>query len=291
MFLQSNINLSMFLNQESALPNYTQSTSRLAFLMQLWHYRRFILGSVVREFKSRYTRTVFGATWLLLAPFSMILVYTVVFSHIMQARLPGTQEPFAYSIYLCAGLLPWQWFSELLTRSVSIFVDHGGLIKKSSFPRLALPVIALLASACNFALVAGLFLIFLLIMGRWPGWDILNLIPLMLLQCAFAMGLGITLGILNVFFRDVGQAVGIVLQFWFWLTPIVYPLATLPTWARDYLAWNPVLPLFESYQNVLLGAGMPEWGHLTNLVFLTTLSLLAAAWIFQAANSQLADEV
>jgi lipopolysaccharide transport system permease protein len=128
-------------------------------------------------------------------------------------------------------------------------------------------------------------------MGRWPGWDILNLIPLILLQCAFAMGLGITLGILNVFFRDVGQAVGIVLQFWFWLTPIVYPLATLPTWARDYLAWNPVLPLFESYQNVLLGAGTPEWGHLTNLVFLTTLSLLAAAWIFQAANSQLADEV
>jgi lipopolysaccharide transport system permease protein len=260
-------------------------------LKSLWHYRRFIVGSVAREFKSRYARTIFGAAWLLLAPFSMIMVYTLVFSQIMQARLPGTQEPFAYSIYLCAGLLPWQWFSELLSRNVGIFVDNGGLIKKSNFPRLALPVIAFLASACNFALVAGLFMIFLLLMGRLPGWEILALIPLLLLQSAFALGLGITLGTLNVFFRDIGQAVGIVLQFWFWLTPIVYPLATLPAWARGYLSWNPVLPLFEAYQNVLLGVGPPQWSHLTNLAGMTVVTLFVAAWVYQAAQSQLADEV
>lgn len=263
----------------------------IASLKSLWHYRRFILGSVVREFKSRYARTVLGSAWLLLAPFSMILVYTLVFSHIMQARLPGTQLPFAYSVYLCAGLLPWQWFSELVMRSVGIFVDHGGLIKKSSFPRLALPVIALLASACNFALVAGLFMIFLLIMGRLPGWELLTLIPLLVLQSAFALGLGVTLGTLNVFFRDIGQAVGIILQFWFWLTPIVYPLATLPAWAREYLSWNPVLPLFDAYQNVFLGAGAPQWDRLSSLLAVTVVSLLVATWVYRAAQSQLVDEI
>lgn len=272
-------------------PRIDPRDSRRFSLGGLWQYRRFILGSVAREFKSRYARTVFGAAWLLLAPFAMILVYTIIFSHIMHARLPGNQEPFAYSIYLCAGLLPWQWFSELFSRNVGIFVDHGGLIKKSSFPRLALPVIAFLASACNFALVTGLFLLFLLFMGRWPGWEILALLPILLLQSTFALGLGVALGVLNVFFRDVGQAVGIVLQFWFWLTPIVYPAATLPGWARDYLSWNPLLPLFEAYQSVLLGQGMPHWEKLIGFSVLTLFTVLLAAWVYRAAESQLADEV
>lgn len=257
----------------------------------LWQYRRFILGSVAREFRSRYTRTVFGALWLLLAPFAMIVVYTIVFSQVMHARLPGSDAPFAYSIFLCAGLLPWQWFSELLSRNVGIFVEHGGLIKKTNFPRLALPVIAFISSACNFALIAGLFLIFLLFMGRWPGWPILSLIPLLLLQSAFAMGVGVTLGVLNVFFRDVSQTVGIVLQFWFWLTPIIYSAPTLPPGARDYLAWNPVFPLFQAYQKVLLGQGLPDWGSLWGLCALTLVSLLLALWIYLKAQSQLVDEL
>lgn len=260
-------------------------------LRSLWHYRRFIVGSVAREFRSRYANTMLGSVWLVLAPFAMILVYTLVFSQIMHARLAGSAEPFAYSIYLCAGLLPWQWFTELLSRNVGIFVDHGGLIKKSSFPRLALPVISFIASACNFALIFGLFMIFLLIMGRWPGWNILGLIPLLLLQSAFAIGLGITLGVLNVFFRDIGQAVGIILQFWFWLTPIIYPLGTLPEWARNYLSWNPVMPLFDGYHRIFLGQGLPQWENLTGLTLLTLVLLLIAAWIYRAAQSQLVDEL
>lgn len=263
----------------------------LTALTQLWQYRRFILGSVAREFRSRYARTIFGALWLILEPFAMILVYTIIFSQVMHARLPGSDTPYAYSIYLCAGLLPWQWFTELLSRNVTIFVAHGGLIKKSNFPRHALPVIAFISSACNFALVSGLFLIFLLVMGRWPGWDLLSLVPLLLLQSAFAMGVGVALGVLNVFFRDVSQTVGIILQFWFWLTPIVYTTPTLPAGARDYFAWNPVFPLFEAYHKVLLGKGTPDWSSLWGFGILTLVSLLIALWMYRAAQSQLVDEL
>ena len=271
--------------------NINSSRAGLATLHGLWNYRRFILGSVAREFRSRYLNTVFGAIWLLLAPFAMILVYTLVFSQVMHSRLPGSQEPFAYSIYLCAGLLPWQWFSELLSRNVGIFVEHAGIIKKSSFPRLALPVIAFIASACNFMLIAGLFLVFLLVMGRWPGWELLSLIPLFLLQSALAMGVGVGLGVLNVFFRDIGQIVGIILQFWFWLTPIIYPVASLSQGVRDYLSWNPVYPLIEAYHKVLLGQGLPDWGSLSGLCILTGLSLLFALWIYRAARNQMVDEL
>ncbi|MFZ2124706.1 MAG: ABC transporter permease [Rhodoferax sp.] len=257
----------------------------------MWNYRRFILGSVVREFRSRYLNTAFGAFWLLLSPFAMILVYTLIFSQVMQSRLPGNQDPFSYSIYLCAGLLPWQWFTDLLSRNVGVFVDHAGIIKKSSFPRLALPVIAFIASACNFMLIAGLFVVFLLLMGRWPGWQVLSLIPLFALQSALALGVGVGLGVLNVFFRDIGQVVGIILQFWFWLTPIVYPVASLPQSVRDYLSWNPVYPLIEAYHTVLMGQGLPNWGSLISLCFMAALSLLFSLWIYRVTQSQMVDEL
>lgn len=257
----------------------------------MWNYRRFILGSVVREFRSRYLNTAFGAFWLLLSPFAMILVYTLIFSQVMQSRLPGSQDPFSYSIYLCAGLLPWQWFTDLLSRNVGIFVEHAGIIKKSSFPRLALPVISFIASACNFMLIAGLFVVFLLLMGRWPGWSVLSLIPLFALQSALALGVGVGLGVLNVFFRDIGQVVGIILQFWFWLTPIVYPVASLPQNVRDYLSWNPVYPLIEAYHTVLLGQGLPNWGSLTGLCIMAGLSLLFSLWIYRVTQSQMVDEL
>ena len=279
------------MNSQVDPPRFYSQESIRATLRSLWLYRRFILGSVAREFRSRYANTLLGALWLVFSPFAMILVYTVVFSQIMHARLAGSAEPFAYSIYLCAGLLPWQWMTELLSRNVGIFVDHGGLIKKSNFPRLALPVISFIASACNFALVFGLFLIFLVFLGRWPGWSIFALLPLFLLQSAFATGLGLMLGVLNVFFRDVGQAVGIILQFWFWLTPIVYPLATLPDWVRNALTWNPVMPLFDAYHRIFLGQGLPEWRSFTGLSVLTLVLLLLAMWMYRAGQSQFVDEL
>lgn len=260
--------------------------------IELWRYRHFILGSVARELRSKHTRSLLGSAWLLLAPFSMILVYTLVFSRIMHARMPGTTDPFAYSIYLCAGSLPWQWFSELLTRNINIFVDHGGLIKKSTFPRMALPAIAFLSSACNFLLVEAIFLLFLVVIGSFPGWPILWVIPLLLVQSLFAASLGLALGVLNVFFRDVGQAMGIVLQFWFWLTPIVYPANALPEWAHSLLyIWNPVAGLFGGYQRIFLGQGAPLWITLWPLAIVTIISLLLAMIFYRAGRDQLTDEL
>ena len=200
----------------------------LSLYRSLRSYRGFILGSVKREFQARYRNSLFGALWTVLNPLSMIVVYTVIFSQIMRARLPGVDDGLAYSVYLCAGLLTWGLFSEITLRSQSMFLENANLLKKISFPRICLPVIVLLNAGINFAIILALFFGFLLISGRLPGMALLALIPLLLVQVIFAAGLGMILGILNVFFRDVGQMFGICLQFWFWLTPIVYPLSILP---------------------------------------------------------------
>ncbi len=116
----------------------------LGLSRSLWGYRGFVLGSVKREFQSRYRGSLFGALWTVLNPLSMIVVYTVIFSQVMRARLPGVDDGLAYSVYLCAGLLTWGLFAEITSRSQSMFIENANLLKKISFPRICLPVIVLL---------------------------------------------------------------------------------------------------------------------------------------------------
>lgn len=130
----------------------------------------------------------------------------------MRAKLPGIDSAFGYSIYLCAGVLTWSLFIEIVSRSANVFIENGNLLKKISFPRICLPAIVLLSALVNFAIAYGLFLIFLLVTGHLPSWPLLGLIPLLFIQIIFSVGLGMVAGVLNVFFRDIGQALAIILQ-------------------------------------------------------------------------------
>src|SRR6185369_12549947 len=118
----------------------------------VWQYRGFVSGMVAREIQARYLQSLFGSAWALLNPAAMIAIYTVIFAQVMQARLPGLDDRFAYSIYLCAGILPWMYLTEVLTRSLTVFIDNAALLKKVSFPRITLPVILLLGSTVNFVI-------------------------------------------------------------------------------------------------------------------------------------------
>ncbi|MGF6205551.1 ABC transporter permease [Pseudomonas frederiksbergensis] len=263
----------------------------LSLYRSLWGYRGFILGSVQREFQARYRNSLFGALWPVLNPLSMIIVYTVVFSQIMRARLPGVDDGMAYSVYLCAGLLAWGLFTEITLRSQNMFLENANLLKKISFPRICLPAIVLINASINFAIIMGLFLGFLLITGRWPGTAMLALIPLMALQMMFCAGLGMVLGVLNVFFRDVGQLFGICLQFWFWLTPIVYPISILPDWVQRLLQLNPLTNLIASYQNLFLYGQWPVWSSLLPIFITGVVFCLIGLRLFRQRVGEMVDEL
>ena len=134
----------------------------MGMLRGVWAYRGFILGSVKREFQSKYRNSMIGAAWTVLNPLAMIIVYTVIFSQIMRAKLPGIDSTFAYSIYLCAGVLTWGLFAEIIGHGQNVFLEHANLIKKLSFPRICLPVIVVLNAGLNFAISFGLFTGFLI---------------------------------------------------------------------------------------------------------------------------------
>ncbi|MBV5330738.1 MAG: ABC transporter permease [Chlorobium sp.] len=257
----------------------------------LWAYRGFILGSVKREFQLKYRNSMLGAAWTVINPLAMIVVYTIIFSQVMRARLPGIDNTFAYSIYLCAGVITWGLFAEITGRAQNIFLEHANLLKKLSFPRLCLPVVVILNSGINFAIIFGLFTFFLLITGNFPGWPYLALIPLLSIQVSFAIGLGITLGVLNVFFRDVGQLFGVVLQFWFWLTPIVYSVTILPESVRPLMALNPMASLIAAYQTILVHGQWPQWQSLWLISLLALLLCGLSLRLFRKRAGEMVDEL
>ena len=262
-----------------------------ALLRSLWRYRGFVLGSVKREFQARYLDSLLGAGWAVLNPLAMIIVYTVIFSQVMQSRLPGVANAFGYSIFLCAGVLTWGLFSEIVSRSTTVFIEHANLIKKLNFPRICLPAIVLVSALLNFAIIFALFTGFLLISGNFPGAIFLALLPVLATVVALGVGLGVALGVLNVFFRDVGQFVGVLLQFWFWFTPIVYPLSILPDWARTWVMLNPMTGLIGACQAVLVAGASPDWSYLAPVAVGALVVCLLALVLFRHRAGEMVDEL
>jgi lipopolysaccharide transport system permease protein len=254
-------------------------------------YRGFIFGSVKREFQLKYRNSILGAAWTVLNPLAMIVVYTVIFAEVMHNRMADSTSTFSYSIYLCSGVLTWGLFAEITARAQTVFLEHAGLIKKITFPRICLPIIVVLNACLNFAIIFALFTAFLLVSGNFPGLVFIAVLPLLLLQVLFSIGLGIILGVLNVFFRDVGQFFAIFLQFWFWFTPVVYPVAALPEGVRGWLMFNPMAPLIMAYQDVIVKHVWPHWASLLPLALLALLLCLFGMQLFRKRAGEMVDEL
>ncbi len=260
-------------------------------LLALWHYRGFVLGSVKREFQSKYRNSMLGAAWTVINPLAMIVVYTVIFSQVMRAKLPGIDSTFAYSIYLCAGILTWGLFSEILGKAQSVFIDNANLLKKVSFPRLCLPIIVVVNALLNFSIIFTLFTLFLIASDNFPGWVYFAIFPVLLINILFAIGLGITVGVLNVFFRDIGQLFTIILQFWFWLTPIIYPISIIPPSFRPFVDLNPMVNIIGAYQTILVRGELPQWQGLWLISAISFLLCLIGLALFRKHSGDMVDEL
>ena len=263
----------------------------MRLIRELWACRGFISGSVRREFQSKYVNSIFGFAWNVINPLATIVVYTVIFAQVMRTRLPGIDSTFAYSIFLCAGILTWGLFAEITTRSQTMFIENANLLKKLRFPRICLPAVVVASALLNFSIIFSLFTVFLLISGSFPGPAFLALFPLTGLLIAFSAGLGMLLGVLNVFFRDVGQAFGIIVTFWFWLTPIVYAPAILPKWTQALMALNPLAAYISAVQGVLLRGVWPAWGSLIYMAICAFVLCSLGLRLFRRHAGEMVDEL
>ena len=271
-----------------------RSPGLLASIASLWQYRAFILGSTKREFQTKYKNSLLGFAWPIINPLALILVYTLVFSKVMGARLPsaageGSSGIYSYSIYLCIGVIVWTLFAELTSRAQVVFLENANLLKKLNFPRLCLPVIVIFNAGLNFLIIFSLFTIFLLVTNNFPGYCFFAVIPLLAILITFAIGLGMTLGVLNVFFRDIGYFYSVALQFWFWLTPIVYSVNVLPEKIRFLVAFNPLTNLLVAFQGIFINHQMPNWSSLWLICVLAILLNINGFRLFRKRSGVMVD--
>lgn len=257
--------------------------------LALWAYRFFIISSIKTEFKSRFVRSKFGGLWMVLHPLALVLIYALILSQIMTAKLPGVATQYAYPIYILAGMVGWTLFSEIFGRSLTVFIDNGNLIKKMAFPKLALPLITIGSAFVNFLLLFVMMFVVFGFLGHLP-FHALHWLPLLVvLTIGLAVGMGLFFGILNVFIRDIGQVMNIVLQFWFWLTPIVYMMSIVPEKYHWLFMYNPMTGITMGYQNILLYDKAPELSMLIYPTIITFVFLVLSMIIFKKANEEMAD--
>jgi len=260
-------------------------------LRALWTYRHFIVGMARRELAARYLGSALGSLWHLLNPLALVAIYMGVFAGIMRGKLPGSGDALGYALYLCIGIISWTYFADVLLRSQTVFVENANLLKKLSFPRTSLPLITLIVASVHFFFAFLVFVAVLLAFGRFPGVAIIGLLPLLALQQGIAVGLGILLGTTHVFLRDAGQVTQILVQLWFWGTPVVYHPSILPETFRGVVGWNPLFELYTGYHRVVLEGLWPEW-HRLAVPGAAAALLLALGWVtFRALSDDLVDEL
>lgn len=254
---------------------------------ELWHYRELLYFLTWRDVKVRYKQTVLGAAWAILQPLSLMLVFSLFFGKL--AKMPSDGIP--YPLFTFCALLPWQLFANSLTESSNSLVGNQHLITKIYFPRLVIPISAVLAGLVDFAIAFMILLGLMVYYGVTPGWPVIMLPGFVLLTIATALGVGLWLSALNVKYRDVRYTIGFMVQFWLFATPVAYPSNLIPEKWRILYGINPMAGVVEGFRWALLGNARPLGQMLWVSVAVVVIVLVGGLYYFRRMEQEFADIV
>jgi len=244
-------------------------------LAAVWEYRELLYFLVWRDVKVRYKQTVMGAAWAILQPVTTMVVFTLIFGKL--AQIPSDGVP--YAIFSYTALLPWNYFSQAITRSGGSLVGDSNLVRKVYFPRLIIPLASVTAPLVDF------FISFLLLIGMltWfgiaPGWGILTAPLFLLLAVMTALAVGLWLAPLNARYRDVGHTIPVLAQIWMYASPVVYSVTMVPERWRFVFGLNPLAGVIEGFRWALLDKQSPAFGVMA-VSTIVVLALLSGGIVF-----------
>lgn len=253
-------------------------------------HRRLVWRHAIVHLRHRYAGTGLGVVWNVLHPLAMIAIYSVVFGAIMKPpAIPGISGALAFPLYLCAGFLPWVAMAECVTRGASAFTDNAAYLKKLPVPEPVFVAQAAAAAAMGLAISFGLLVVVALLAGLKPSaWWLLLPVPLLATQL-MGLGVGLLLGTLNAFFRDVSQVLVVALQVVMWTAPVVYLAETLPPWLRAAMAWHPFVPMLDATRDLFLYARPPGAGTWIGMVAWPAAAIAAGTAVFGRLRAEIRD--
>jgi lipopolysaccharide transport system permease protein len=252
---------------------------------ELFSYRVLIQTLVMRDLKARYRGSALGLFWTLLNPLFHMAIYALVFSVYVRIDMER------YPAFLLSGLLPWIWLSSSLLMGATSILDGGGLLKKVFFPSQVLPTVTVTANFVNFLMSIPLLFLLLFLFDARLGWALLCLPFIITAQFAFTLGLSLVVAAASVRYRDIPHILGHFLTFWFFLSPIIYPMTQVPETFRVILACNPLTPFVVAYHGVLLYNNAPSPETFGAMLVLGAVALVLGMLVFDRFKWSFAEEV
>ena len=257
----------------------------------LYHHRALISNFVKRDLLARYKGSAMGLFWSVVHPLVMLVLYTLVFSVILRVQVGPAEGTRIFALYLFCGMLPWNAFQEGVSRSTGVILEHANLIKRTVFPSEILPTYVVLSSLINELIGLAILLGAVLFTAHSLSLPLLLLPVLLLFQAAFTLGLAWIVAAINVFLRDVGQLLGMVLTLWLFLTPIFYPPSLIPNSLKWILLVNPMVWVVESYRSVILRGVFPSPAPLAALALCSSFAFVVGYQLFRRMQGAFADVV
>jgi lipopolysaccharide transport system permease protein len=254
---------------------------------ELWRYRELVFFLTWRDIKVRYKQALLGVSWAILQPLLTMAIFTLIFGVLL--KTPSQDIP--YPLFSLTALLPWQLFATALQRSSVSLVGNANLLTKIYFPRLAIPLSSVFAALVDFGVSFVVLLGVMFYYRYWPGWNIVWLVPMILLALLTALAVGLWLSALNVQYRDVQHMVPFIIQVWLYASPIVYPIEIIPEGIWRYLySLNPMVGVIQGFRWALVGGTPPDINALIS-VLVVLIILVSGLFYFRRMEKTFADIV
>lgn len=256
------------------------------YLLDLWRYRMLLLVFTLRDLKVRYTQTVLGFGWIVISPLITVGIFSFVFG--LMIKIPSEGLP--YLLFYLVAIVPWYAFMSMLNLTVGSVEGNGGLVTKIYFPRLLLGGSYVLSASVDYLVGFTLVIICAIFFG-FLTIPLLVMLPfLLLLQALFAMGLGLFLAPLSTRYKDIKLFMPLIIQFYYFANPILYPVSAAPQWLRFWYDFNPMSMVIITYRNALRGE-WPQFQHFSIGLITAMLTFMLGFWFFRKQEQSLVDSL
>jgi len=255
-------------------------------ITELYQYRALLWSLTQRELKARYRASVLGFLWTFLNPTLQMLTYGLVFNVLLRQQIRH------FLFFQFVGLLPWIFFSASVVAGATAISDRRDLLTKVRFPPQVLPATVVATNLANYLLSLPLMIALGLIYREWPTWHAIAFPIVLLIQVLFTLGLAYVVSAINVAFRDLQHIVSNLVTLWFFLTPVLYEISTIPEPYRGWIIWlNPMAPLIASYQRLFYHHQLPEIRPLAYVAAVSIALLWLASQVFEQRREEFAELV